>query len=156
MIRYNKQIILNLRKSGDWQLSTDRGDIYEMLPYHSIGDWWSAQHQSDLRDWQKDIVIKMSADTFGKITMFNVFQKGRGYNQNHDICIAYCDRLKIWILSTADDYWIEKNPGGSVLFNVEDSLGSIQKQEHRKELYEIYDMLKQEYNPDNLCHYNVR
>lgn len=151
MIRYNNQIILDLRRSGNWQLQSDRGDIYDTTVYEDITEWWNVQAQTEIRTWQKDICIRETADVFGKIEMFNVYKKGRGWTQAHDICLMHNEEYQIWVLSTQDNFWICNSDGGNVIFDVKDSLGSIMNVNDRKTIYTLYDSLKKQFNPNHEC-----
>jgi hypothetical protein len=150
-IKYKKQIELDLHPTHGWRITTDRGDQFHTLPYSNVTEWWAQQNPSEIRDWQKDIAIKMTYDVLGPVIMYNVFRQGQGYNQPHDVCFVRNERFNFCILSTVTDFWITKNSGGNIKFNVEDSLGSIMKISDRHVLYGLYKFLKKEYNPDNLC-----
>lgn len=151
MIKYKHQIELDLRRNGEWQINTDRGDVYKTLTYSNITQWWNVQCQNEFRVWQKDIVVAMTTDIFGSLTLFQVFKPGQGYNQDHDVCLVNNSKFGIWVLSTLNDFWICQSQGGNIIFNRKDSLGSIEKSADRQLIYSIYDNLKKEFNPHNLC-----
>ena len=110
-----------------------------------ITDWWSKQHQSNLRRWQLEAVIQNLFDAFGELDLFTVYKSGGGYSQPHDVVLA-CHK-DIWICSTDHDTWIVKNSDSQVWLNKEDSLGSILDITTRQELNKIADGIKK---------YNVR
>jgi len=151
MIRYNNQIILEFRRNNQWQLKSDRGQVYDILLYDDLTTWWNTQAQTDIRTWQKDICVGETANAFGRLQLYNVYEKGRGYGQNHDICLVGSEQHGLWVLSTNHDYWICFNSGGVVTFDRKDSLGSILNPNDRQLIYQINDQLRQEYNPKYEC-----
>jgi hypothetical protein len=151
MIKYNNQITIDLRRSGNWQINTDRGDLYDTAVYEDVSEWWKIQAQTELRGWQKDICIRETADTFGKLELFNIYKKGRGWTQAHDICLMHNVEYQIWVLSTQDNFWICNSDGGNITFDVRDSLGSIMNPNDRKTMYALYDTLKKQFNPNHEC-----
>lgn len=141
MISYNKKIGIKQLRSGVWVIESDRGQRYETMMLENsstpITKWWDMNHHSDLREWQKDILVKGFWDALGTLDLFVIFKKGAGYNQPHDMCLA---RFKdIWIFSTTDDTWIVKNPDSEFWLEKSTSLGSILDPEVRGTIYAITD-----------------
>ena len=151
MIRYNRKILLDLKRNDHWQISTDRGSTYDTLLYSDITLWWNSQAQTELRGWQKDICVAETANVFGKLALYAPYQKGHGWAQNHDISLVRNEDYGIWVLSTFNDYWICQSSGGSVVFDKSDSLGSIMNEQDRRVIYQIYDDLRAQYNPNYEC-----
>lgn len=144
MIRYNKRICVKQTRQGEWVIDSDRGQRFETLQVHDaltpITRWWDSQHHSDLREWQKDVLIKQFSDVLGQLDLFIVFQRGHGYNQPHDLVVAKRD--DIWIVSTQEDTWITKNNQSEFWLTKDDSLGSVMERSTREELWKISDGLK--------------
>jgi len=151
MIRYRNQITIDLRRSGSWRIMTDQGDDYDTSVYDDVKDWWETQAQTELRGWQKDICLRETANIFGRLEMFNVYKKGKGWTQPHDICLMHNVEYQIWVLSTRDNFWICNSDGGNITFDIKDSLGSILNPADRQTIYAVYDSLKKQCNPDLEC-----
>ena len=155
MIHYKERIKVFQKNTGEWTITTDYQDQWLMSTITDgrtmITDWWTNQHQSDLRDWQKDMVISYAGLSF-KIQLFNIYKKGGGFKQQHDMCIAHNQQHNIWIFSTQKDYWIVKtDKQNEVIFERKNSLGSVLDQDTRFQLGEIWDKMKNHYNPENYC-----
>lgn len=154
-IKYNKRIILERKRNGDIVLDTDRGDLYQTFQYNKtknpVSDWWQDQSQSELRNWQKDLVVGYAGDALGELTLFVINKRGHGYSQDHDICLAHSQKHNLWILSTENDYWITKSDMGQIIFEVDKSLGSVLEKECRFQIGDIWDEIKQQLNPENYC-----
>lgn len=144
MIRYRKAVTVKLLRNNEWVIESDLGQRFEMMEIKNLDApityWWDAQHQSDLRLWQKDAVIKTMWDAFGPLNLFLVYEKGGGYSQPHDITIAKFNN--IWFLSTGEDTWITEDANSQVWFKREDSLGSILDKTTRQQLYAVADGVK--------------
>lgn len=144
MIRYKKEITIKESRTGDWQLTTDFGQTWELNPIEHgntpITNWWEKQHQSDLRQWQKDVILKLFADAFGCVTPFVVYQRGKGYSQPHDLCVARFG--DIWIISTQDDLWITENKYATFTLKKEDTIGSVLDPLVRQDLFTSRDKIK--------------
>jgi hypothetical protein len=157
MIKYNKQIILDRKRNGDIVIDTDRGDLYQTFQYNKtknpISDWWSDQDPSEIRHWQKDIVVAYAVDALGPLTLFVINKRGQGYSQSHDMCLVHSEKYKIWVLSTQEDYWIVKGDQGQVIFNRSNSLGSVLDKQARFEIGQAWDMIKAQLNPNNECRF---
>jgi hypothetical protein len=151
MIRYNRKITLDQKRNEQWQLNSDRGSTYDTLLYSNITLWWNSQAQTELRGWQKDICVVETANVFGRLELYAAYQKGHGWAQNHDICLVRNTEYNIWVLSTLDDYWICESDAGNIVFDRENSLGSIMNEQDRRVIYQIYDNLRLQYNPDYEC-----
>jgi len=153
MIRYKDRITLQQTRPDQWQLSSDQGSTYKMTAFTSVSDWWNNQCQSDIRSWQKDICVAETIQVFGKVEMFSLYQVGRGYKQNHDICLVKTLNYNFYILSTYSDFWITQSNQDKIIFDRSDSIGSCLEYKHRQQIYKIYKDLRQQYNPDYLCQY---
>jgi hypothetical protein len=129
----------------------DSGIDYEVsLANISMNRWVSQQSESELRQWQKDIVLAMMIDTFGPIDKFLIYQRGHGYNQDHDLCLSRSQNHNFWCLSTEHDFWITRQDGREIIFDRRDSMGSILNRHDRHRIYDLFDQAKSQYNPLNL------
>jgi len=155
MIKYNKRVILDRKRNGEIVIDTDRGDLYQTFQYnktkHPISDWWSDQNQSELRSWQKDLVVGYAGDALGPLTLFVINKRGQGYSQDHDMCLVHNQLFNVWVFATQNDYWIVKGDQGQIIFDRNDSLGSVLDKHCRLEIGNIWDKIKQELNPENQC-----
>jgi hypothetical protein len=153
MINYKNKITLQRKRSGELQIHSDKGDLYETVAVTDgktmLTDWWNNQYKSELREWQKDLVIKYAGDAFGKSTLYSIYKRGGGYKQPHDMTLFFNERHKCWVFSTTEDYWIQFSDGGQIQFDKKDSLGSVLNQEDRLVIGQVWDQLKQEYNPEH-------
>jgi hypothetical protein len=156
MIRYNKKIFLEFSsRSENWKITTDRSDTFEISAQPPgrtmVTNWWEKQYKSDLRLWQKDLVISEMGRTFGPLQLFTIYKKNQGYTQHHDLCLSRNERHQVWILSTTRDFWIQKSDQATITFDLDNSLGSILDQSVRFEIGEICDNIREQINPDNIC-----
>jgi len=151
MLRYNKKIKVSQQRTGQWRITTDRGDDYELMPLSSsstpITDWWNMQHQSSLRHWQKDVVLQeLTRRCYTEdFQLFIVYKPRQGHSQPHDIVIFYHSRYKLWILNTSDCIWFVPSDFTDCEFTAEYGLPvDITNLQQRKELYKIMDELNAE------------
>lgn len=155
MIKYNKRIVLERKRNGDLVLDTDRGDVYQVFGYnrtkHPVSDWWKDQNQSEIRAWQKDLVVGYAGDALGALTLFVINKRGQGYSQDHDICLIHSEKYSVWVLATQTDYWVVNSDAGQIQFDRSASLGSVLDQQARFNIGSLWDKLKQQLNPDNQC-----
>lgn len=139
MIRYQHRIDLEKTRFDQWIIKTDRGNQYETQLVAGTGtpftDWWSKQHQSELRRWQKDALFSEFSRTHGELELYLVYQRGGGYSQPHDIALAYCPNKRLWLLSTQDNTWIVP----FTHFDRETGLGPIDQKDVRSEIYKVID-----------------
>lgn len=145
MIRYNKKISVKETKFGK-RLETDRGDVYELMMINHetnespVTTWWEKQHQSELRQWQKDVFIGEYWRQHRALNLYLVYKRGEGYSQPHDILLAHDPEINLWIMSTQEHTWFEAGDV-EVIFNNEQALGSVMDVESRKEIYKVIDGL---------------
>jgi hypothetical protein len=156
MIKYHKQIQIDRLRNGAWRINTDCGDVYDTSVYSQINPWWENQNGSELRHWQKDVCVAMFGDIVGPMRLFDVYKRGQGYNQPHDICLIHSENFKLWVLSTRDNFWICESDGGNIVFDVKDSMGSILNPLERSLIYQAFNQLKKQYNPENICRYYLK
>lgn len=150
MIAYSKKIVLRENRTGDWYLESDKGAKYLTTAIINtrtpITDWWEKNDHSDLRQWQMDAIIKTLGDSFTangiSIVPYLVYRKGHGYSQPHDITLVRFG--KTWILSTERDLWIDDSGYGEIIFNVDESLGSILNRNVREVVYKVADAIKEQ------------
>ena len=143
MIKYRKLITLNQHNDA-WYLQSDRLDRYECFVIDNTRTpwttWWEMQHQSALREWQKD-VIRDFASKWPDFMPFIVYKRNAGYSQPHDICLARSQRNRVWLLATQNDFWFVESDYGQVDFNIDDSMGSVLDQDTRFQIGRLRDKL---------------
>ncbi len=145
MIRYNKRISIVQNKYG-LRLESDRGEMYELMPIDPytneapVTTWWDKQAQTDLRRLQLDCIVKEYWRQNGPLKLFLVYKKGEGYSQPHDITLAYDDKNDLWILSTSEHTWFERQKN-SIIFNTDEAMGSISDIDDRLQIYKVIDGL---------------
>jgi hypothetical protein len=148
MINYRKKIVLQKSANTGWYLESDRADRYEVLPVTGTQtpwtQWWDKQNQSELRNWQKDI-IRDFGSKWSDLNPYLVFKRGGGYSQPHDIVLARSEKFKIWILITEKDFWFQSSDYGQVEFLNEDSMGSVLDKDSRIEMGLLRDALPYDY-----------
>ena len=145
MIRWNKNISVKRNSNDDVYITTDRGQRWDSFAIDSrsrtpITDWWEQNHHSNLREWQKDAVIKGLSDVFGSGTYYVLYQKSKGTHQPHDICLAQWSDT--WVLSTERDLWLWRTNYAEYNLDINTSFGSILEQSVREEWYKVLDGLK--------------
>jgi hypothetical protein len=152
MIRYKNKILVVQHRSGQWRINTDRGDEYLMTEvisnYQPIDDWWSKQHQSELRGWQMDLFVKeLIRKGYGDdYKLWLVHKAGGGYSQPHDIAIMYHMGMKLWVLSTTEHHWFKEGNLTDTDFLVEEAIqADILNPEHRREIYPVLDYYNEYY-----------
>jgi hypothetical protein len=153
MIRYNKKISVKQHSTGQWRIDTDRGDQYQLTQIqgqtHPITDWWSMNHQSELRGWQMDIFVKglTYKGNNDDYVLWLAHKAGGGLSQPHDIVIMYHQGMKLWVLSTEQHHWLQPGNLTDTDFLKDDAIAAdILKVEDRKEIYPILDHLNLHYN----------
>lgn len=153
MLLYRKKVFITHNTNADIGIDTDNHDKYHSLTVDKINRWWEMNAQTELRDWQKDIILKMGADAMGDWRSYILYKKGQGHNQTHDMCLTYFSHSNLFIFSTQRDFWIiEKQKGKLTMLDVNDSVGSILDPIVRQTvIYPIFDELKTKYNPSNQC-----
>ena len=141
MIMYKNKICIKQTRQGEWIIESDRGQRYDTIKVEGtntpVSKWWEMNNHSDLREWQKDVLIAELWRAVGELDLFVVYKKGQGYNQPHDICLARWQ--DVWILSTNEDTWIVKNDSSEFWLDKSTSLGSVLDKDVRRLIYEIYD-----------------
>lgn len=148
MIRFKREISIKQNANETYQLTTDFGQKYEMFKIVStnernpITSWWDRNHQSELRQWQKDALIKMLADVLPNVELFLVYRAGQGHSQPHDIAVAKFNNL--WVLSTQEHTWIQDSKYSEIKFNIEDSIGSILDKNVREIVFEFREAMRNE------------
>lgn len=159
MIRYNKTITFRRTASGKLTITGDRMAIsYNTTPvngYEYVRRWWEMQHHSTLREYQKDLLVKLLPSAFKDLdwqyehTPYVIYADGAGYNQPHDMTLVILqhpelDRM-IYIFGTAEHTWIEQQPRSVDKFtiHVDDAIGpgagSLQGQDI---IWELYDGIR--------------
>lgn len=152
MIKFKNKIMLVQYKTDQWKLTTDRADEYLLTQMvqkqHVFTDWWSMQHQSDLRNWQMDLFLKEltrlgSGDDY---VLWLAHKVGHGHSQPHDIAIMYHLGMKLWVLSTERYHWIVANGFTDTIFHKDDAIqADITDIKDRQQIYPILDMLNKNY-----------
>tara|TARA_R110000803_G_scaffold202735_2_gene268005 strand:+ start:785 stop:1267 length:483 start_codon:yes stop_codon:yes gene_type:complete len=151
MMRYNKTIELQT-KNNTQTLVTDRFERWELSQVKGTNtpwtEWWKKQHPSELRIWQKDSFLKLFADAYSKmnwhnsIELYTVYQRGKGYNQDHDVVFATIPNADIALLATENHIWIQPCKFNNQTFDISNSIeGSILNPTTRNTLYTIEDSI---------------
>lgn len=152
MIRYNNRIDVNRSPTtGELSLTTDRGQHWRASVVKNTATpwttWWERQYDSEWRRDQMDYFLKTFANTYqrwdylNKPTLYVLYQKGGGYNQDHDMALMQIAHSNVWFFSTHDHTWITRQPYDNFVFDISSALGSIAEGTVRQQLYEIDDNL---------------
>jgi hypothetical protein len=155
MIIYKNTITVSEQRTGQWRIDTDRGDQYQLTQIngqkHPLTDWWSMQHQSELRGWQMDVFVKeLTRRGYGDdYVIWLAHKAGAGHSQPHDIVIMYHTGMQLWVLSTAEDHWLQ--PGAMITQQFkkdhEDTLhADLLNPQDRQEVYKLIDFYNQYYD----------
>ena len=144
MIKYRKKISMSINNNGECRLRSDQGSEYQAFAISNsktpFSDWWTMQHQSDLRLWQKD-VIRDFATRWLDLKPYVIYRRQAGHNQPHDMAMAHSQENCIWVFSTERDFWITPCAYGEFDFDIQDSMGSILLKDTRLEIYKLIDSL---------------
>lgn len=145
-----KRSIRIFNKRDAWYLETDNGQLYNMSMTEGThtpwSDWTDKQTKGqfkELRDWQKSIfqMWAMAFTPFANITLFTVWRKGAGYNQDHDVAVCYDNTNSTWLASTLDDFWIVNTTHKNIELNKDSSYGSLLDERVRKTFYSATDSI---------------
>lgn len=161
MIRYQKKIHIQRTATGAYTITGDRMAVkYKTTPIVALNDkepiraWWERQHHSDLREWQKDMLIRHIPTAFKHIdwqwqlTPYIVYLDGNGYNQPHDIVFARLEHPEetntVYLLGTGEHTWIhhESKSIDSFMLHTEDAMRSVGTAQGRQSVWQVYDELK--------------
>ena len=158
MIRYNKSIIIRRLPSGTYTITGDRSAVgYKTSAIHGyeqVRIWWERQHQSDLREYQKNFLVQMIPGCFRdtdyewSATPYVVYAEGEGYNQPHDICfvtLQHSTRSKtVYLLGTQDHTWIHTENTSVEKFNLhcEDAYPGASTAQGKDALWDLYDNMR--------------
>lgn len=117
MIRFNKGIEIKTDRFGNHSILTDKGQIFKtslVSPEYGTPrtTWWNKQHQSEMRHWQKDLILGEIDRLYRRLNFtwqmqyYLVYEERKGMNQPHDVVFARIPTANIWILGTAQHTWI--------------------------------------------------
>ena len=117
MIRFNKGIEIRTDRNGNHMISTDMGQLFKtslVSPEYGAPrtNWWHKQHQSELRSWQKDLILGELDRVYRRMNFtwqmnyYLVYEERKGMNQPHDVVFARIPPANIWVLGTANHTWI--------------------------------------------------
>ena len=149
---YKNSIRMTIKRD-QWVLETDRGQQYNLAMSTGSNtpwtDWMDKQTRGGykkLRDWQKSIfqMWTMAFEPYANITLYTAFRKGYGYNQDHDIAVAYDNTNKTWLISTEEDFWIQQTEYREFDLQKSTSHGSLMDENTRKHFYQAIDQLRGE------------
>lgn len=149
--QYKKSIRVFYQRD-EWFLETDKGQRYNLSSNQGThtpwSDWMDKQTRrqyKDLRDWQKSIfqMWAMAFDPVANLTLFTAWRKGAGYNQDHDIAVAYDNTNKTWLISTQEDFWIQKTQYKDFELTRDTSYGSLLDVNTRNCFYTATDNIKE-------------
>jgi hypothetical protein len=153
MIRYNKRIEFNINPNDNQlTLKTDRGQIWltsavknSTTPWTT---WWERQNENEWRRDQTDYFLKTFANTYLRLsylnepTLYVIYQKGGGYNQQHDMALMHIKNANVWFFSTHDHTWIYPSSYDSFVLDADKALGSIKERSVRQQIYDIDDVIR--------------
>lgn len=158
MIRYQKKITIQRTTSGAMTIAGDRmAAKYKTTPINGkdvVSVWWERQNRSDLREWQKDMLIRHIPDAFHcidwqwELTPYLVYLDGQGYNQPHDVAFAKLEhpeeKNNIYLLGTGEHSWIHYESKRTEQFHLhtEDALRSVGTLQGRQSVWQVYDELR--------------
>jgi len=139
MIRFKDRIDIKTNRNGSTVIATDMGGYYNTsLVSNSYGKprthWWEHQHHSELREWQKDVLLGEVDRLYRRINpeyemqYYLVYREHQGFSQPHDIVFARIPTAEIWILGTREHSWIHRcdlenfslHPNNSILGDILD------------------------------------
>lgn len=118
MIRFKDRIDIKTNRNGTTVIATDMGGYYNtsLVSNNQWGSprtqWWDRQHHSELREWQKDVLLGEIDRLYRRINptyemnYYLVYREGEGFSQQHDIVFARIPLANIWILGTREHSWI--------------------------------------------------
>ena len=117
MIRFKKGIEIKTDRNGNHSILTDLGQTFKtslVSPEYGTPrtSWWIKQHQSEMRNWQKDLVLGELDRLYRRLNWswemnyYLVYEERKGMNQPHDVVFARIPNANIWILGTAKHTWI--------------------------------------------------
>ena len=148
MIRYRDRIDIRTNRTGNVQISTDAGSHYLTSAVTARQStprtqWWERQNRSELREWQKDVLLGEVGRLYTRINFsyemhyYLVYQEGGGFNQPHDVVFARIPMANTWILGTAQHSWIYHSELDNFsLYPSQSVLGDIMNPQARKQYYE--------------------
>lgn len=154
MIRYNKHIRIARNPTGAYTITGDRSSVgyrtSAINGYEQIGVWWERQHHSTLREYQKDLLVKLLPSAFKSLdyswclTPYVVYAEGAGYNQPHDIVFAtltHPQHNTIYLLGTQEHTWVQHEKATTDRFNcyTQDAYASVDTPQGQDTVWQLYD-----------------
>jgi hypothetical protein len=145
MIRYNKLIEINTNSQDQVTLRTDTGQTWltvqlsESKDRTPIGDWFRIVEPTELRRSQLEYLLQPFAQVWGTPTLYQAYQKGRGYQQSSDVALFCWPDTKTWMLSTQTHTWIRREKFRNFSLSVNtafDSVSTVQGQDFAWNIYE--------------------
>lgn len=140
MIRYKKTVTFRRTVSGQLTITGDKMAVsYKTRAingYEYVRQWWEMQHQSTLRTYQKDLLVKLLPSAFKDLdwryahTPYVIYADGAGYNQPHDMTLVTLRHPEsdktIYIFGTEEHTWIhqESNSKGKFTIHADDAIGA--------------------------------
>jgi hypothetical protein len=152
MIRYNKSIEFDISTTtNQLTLRTDRGQQWLASAVKNTTTPWTTwaerQYESEWRKDQMDYFLKTFANTYLRLsylnepTLYVLYQKGGGFNQQHDMALMHIEHEGIWFFSTQNHTWIHKTKFNFFNLNIEQALGPISDKLVRQQIYAIDDAI---------------
>lgn len=156
MIRYKNSITFRRNASGMLTITGDKMAVsYKTRAingYEYVRQWWEMQHQSSLRSYQKDLLVKLLPSAFKDLDWryehapYVIYADGAGYNQPHDMTLVTLKHPEnpqtIYVFGTAEHTWVHSQPTTSDKFtiHVEDALGgSVDTKNGQDCIWDLYD-----------------
>lgn len=158
MIYYTKTITIRRQPTGNYAIRGDKSSqSYKTTPMvgaEVVGKWWEYQHQSDLRLWQKDLIIKLLPSAFKdldynwQLTPYLVYAEGAGYSQPHDVAFATLtnnnESHNVYLLGTQEHTWIhlEKREVEKFTLDASDAFACVATAQGQDQLWNMYDAMR--------------
>lgn len=161
MIRYNKTITFRRTLSGQLTITGDKMAVsYKTTAingYEYVRRWWEMQNQSPLREYQKDLLVKLLPSAFRDLDWryehkpYVIYAEGAGYNQPHDMTLVTLEHPEskklIYIFGTAEHTWIhqENRNVDKFTIHVDDAIGAgANSKQGQDAIWQLYDGIRKQ------------
>lgn len=155
MIRYKDTITITRTHTGAWTIK-GTSQIYKtsaVQGHEPITRWWDNQHKSTLREYQKDLLIKLIPSAFKsldyqyRLQPYTVYAEGGGYSQPHDVAFATLENhdTRITLLGTAQHTWIDAGAlrnRDKITLHTEDAFDAVDTPQGQDQVWQLYDQIR--------------
>jgi|DEB0MinimDraft_10_1074344.scaffolds.fasta_scaffold90785_1 hypothetical protein len=148
MIRYNKLIELNTNSQDQVTLRTDTGQTWLTVQLSDskdrtpIGDWFRLSEPTEHRRCQLEYLLQPFAQVWGTPTLYQAYQKGRGYQQSSDVALFCWHDTKTWCLSTQTHTWIRKEQFRNFSFATGSAFDSVSTKLGQDFAWDLYETVR--------------